>query len=457
VNLGPLGLHNVVFVATENDSVYAYDADTLALLWHDSFINPAAGITPVPAADVKAFDVTPVIGITGTPVIDAATSTLYVVDKVKDSSSGKPVYAARLHALDLATGAEKDGGPVNLQAVSRGRGDGSVRGRITFSPLWEFQRSGLLLDNGTVYVAFASQGDNGPYHGWVLGYNAQTLQQVASFNATPNGKAGGIWMSGGAIASDAAHNLFLATGNGTFDANRGGKNVGDSVLKLSGSTGLKLLDYFTPSNEAALKSADLDLGAGGTLLLPDQPGAHPHMLLAGGKEGTLYLVDRDNLGRFNRRKNRVVEEMHKAVSGSFSTPAYFNSTVYLVGSAPQGDAPGGEVLQAFSLANGVLLPNPTKGAYTYGYPGSTPSISANGTASGIVWTLDNGGWQSQQQAILRAYDATNVTRELYDSTQAGARDQGGPAVKFTVPTVVNGKVYVGGGGTLTVYGLLPAR
>jgi hypothetical protein len=173
----------------------------------------------------------------------------------------------------------------------------------------------------------------------------------------------------------------------------------------------------------------------------------------------LYLVDRDNLGRFSRKKNHVVEEMSNAVGGSFSTPAYFNGTVYLVGSAPQSakNGPGGGVLEAFSLVNGVLLPNPTKGAFTYGYPGSTPSISANGTASGIVWTLDNGGWQSQQPAILRAYDAANVAHELYDSTQAGARDQGGPAVKFTVPTVVNGKVYVGGFGTLTVYGLLPAR
>jgi hypothetical protein len=451
------GTHNVVFVATENDSVYAFDADTLSLLWHDTFINPAIGITPVSSLDVKSDVIGPEIGITGTPVIDPATSTLYVVDTIKVIFGAKAFYFQQLQALDLATGAEKLGGPVNIEATVPGRGEGSFRGRVSFNPGIQLQRTGLLLDNGVVYFAFASYGDNGPYHGWIFGYSAQDLHQVAVFNATPNGSDGGIWMSGDGISADASHNLYAVTGNGTFDANQKGKDYGDSVFKFSAKSRLRPVDYFAPSNQKYLSSNDLDLGSGGILLLPDQPGLHPHLLLAEGKAGTLYLINRDNLGGLSRKQDRVVQEIPQANGGEFSTPAYFNGVVYMVNLAIAGisDGSGGGVLEAYQMINGILFPQPVLGGIGYGYPGSTPSISANGTADGIVWTLDNGGFSSFSPAVLRAYDAANITNELYDSTQAGARDQAGAAVKFTVPTVVNGKVYVGGFGTLTVYGLLP--
>jgi hypothetical protein len=446
------GTHNVIYVATEHDSVYAFDADNFALLWHDSFINPGAGVTPVPSVDIKSHDLTPEVGITGTPIIDPASKTLYVLDKVKDVSGGFPRYAQHLHALDLATGAEKFGGPVEIHATVRGHGGGNVGGKISFNPLIQFSRVGLLLLDGVVYIAWASHGDVGPYHGWVMGYTAKGLRQVSVFNTTPDSLRGGIWMSGGALAADANHNIYLATGNGGFNANKGGRDYGDSVIKLSTRNGLRVVDYFTPSNQAALSARDLDLGSGGVLVLPDQPGAHPHMLLIAGKEGKFYLIDRDNMGRFGKT-DKVVQEIPHAFVAMFSTPAYLQGVVYDVG-APYANPSQTDVLKAFRLSNGALS-SPSTGSFFYGYPGSTPSISANGKANGIVWTLDNSGAKNSAPAILRAYDASDVSSELYDSTQAGSRDESGAAVKFTVPTVVNGKVYVGGNGALTIYGLLP--
>jgi hypothetical protein len=451
------GTHNVLFVATENDSVYAFDADTYALLWHDSFIDPAIGITPVSYQDVGSDDIVPEIGITGTPVIDPATNTLFVVDKVKDIAGASPFYFQELQALDLATGAEKLGGPMLIQASVAGRGAGSVHGRVAFDAFTQNQRSGLLLDNGVVYIAWASHGDNGPYHGWLMAYSAQNLHQLSVYNTTPNGTEGGIWMSGGAPAADASQSIFIVTANGTFDTQRPVKDFGDSVVKLSEAGGLRVLDYFTPKNQAFLSTHDLDLGSGGVLVLPDQPGPHRHLLVTAGKQGTIYIVDRDNLGQYGRGSDRILEEIPGGLAGSFSTPAYFNHAVYYVGTPlPTATSrPRGEVLKEFPIINGTVLPAPAQGQYLYGLPGSTPSISANGNSGGIVWTLDTSAFKSLGPAILRAYDATNVSRELYDSTQAGARDQAGPAVKFAVPTVINGKVYVGGFGAVTVYGLLP--
>lgn len=445
------GVHDVVYVATEHDSVYAFDAHTLKLLWHDRFVNPARGVTTVPSDDVRTFDLTPEIGITGTPVIDPSTNALYVVAKTKEVSGGTVQYVQRLHVLDLGTGREKFGGPVAIQASVAGRGVGSVGGRVSFDPLWEFQRSGLLLLNGTVYITWASQADNGPFHGWVIGYNDRTLRQVSVLNTTPNGSDGGIWMSGGAPAVDASGHIYLASGNGTFSADRRGKDYGNSVLKLNPGN-LSVADYFTPFNQSRLNVVDQDLGSGGVLLLPDQPGPHRHLLVTAGKEGRIYLIDRDSLGRFSRRADDVVQELPHALNASFDTPAYYNGVVYYVGTGSRLSGPQA-VLTALPLVNGQLSTTPAQGRIPYGYPGSTPSISSKGAAGGIVWTLDNGGAAQQRPAILRAYPAGNVTRELYDSNQAGTRDQAGPAVKFSVPTVANGRVYVGGNQTLTVYGL----
>jgi hypothetical protein len=451
------GVHNVVFVATEHNSVYAFDADNFALLWHDSLINPLAPASTLSTSDVQNNAISPEIGITGTPVIDPSNNTIYVVDTAKTTAGKAPVVFDQLHALDLATGAEKFGGPVTISATVPGRGDGSVRGRVSFNARWELQRAGLLLLDGVVYISWASYGDIGPYHGWVIGYTANGLRQVSAFNDTPNGEEGGIWMGGGGPAADTNHNIFLAIGNGTFSANKkGGRDFGDSVVKLSARNALAVADYFSPFNQAFLSANDLDLGSGGVLLLPNQPGPHPHLLVTTGKNGTLYLIDRDNMSRFNRKTDAIVQEIPHAVATAYSTPAYFNGTIYDVGAAYLGNPDtGAQVLTAWPLINGRVTSTPTFGSYPYGYPGATPSVSASGTTNGIVWTLDNGGSGGSLPAILRAYNANNINVELYDSAQAGVRDLAGPAVKFTVPTVVNGKVYVGGQGTLTIYGLLP--
>lgn len=457
------GTHNLVFIATQHDSVYAFDADNPSAgpIWQTSFINPAAGVTTVPNGDVNSGDIVPEIGILGTPVIDAATGTLYVVAKTKENAgSSNPDYVQRLHALDVATGAEKFGGPTTIADTQwdgttytyvsgpsvAGTGDGNVNGVVTFNALRENERPGLLLLNGVVYVSWASHGDNGPYHGWVIGYDAATLQQVSVFNTTPNGGLGGIWMSGAAPAADAAGNIYLATGNGTFDVNTGGKDYGDSAIKLSTSSGLSVADYFTPSNQAALDRSDLDFGSGGVILLPDQSGSHPHELIVADKEGKIFVIDRDNLGQFHSR-DTVVQEIPKALrGGAWSMAAYFNGFVYFSGV--------NDVLKAYQLTNGQLRPVRVRASTTLGFPGATPSVSANGTSNGIVWTLQTDAYASSGPAILHAYNATNLASQLYNSNQNTSRDQLGGAVKFTLPTIANGKVYVGTQYGFAILGLL---
>jgi hypothetical protein len=477
ITTGPnQGTHDIVFVATEHDSVYALDAAGGTVLWQASFINPTAGVTTVPSDDTSSGDLVPEIGITGTPVIDPATNTLYVVAKTKETGDGSTHYVSRLHALDLSSGAEKLGGPaviadttfdgtnftyVSGPAVS-GTGDGNVNGAIHFNALREAQRTALTLANGSVYVAYASHGDVGPYHGWLLGFDAQTLAPTAVFNDTPNGANGGIWQAGGKISVDDQGNLYFETGNGTFDTTLDANgfpvqaDYGDSVLKLAvdptsgpaspnpNGWGLKVVDYFTPSNQAQLDANDLDLGSGGVLLLPDAAGSssHPHLLVASGKQGTLYLVDRDNMGKFDPNADHVVQERSAAVNGTVSTPAYFNGTLYVVGGF-------GDVGQTFGVANGALSAATSHSPDAFDFPGSTPTVSANGSGNGVVWDLAKGASQ------LRAYQAGGYDNELYTSDQAAnGRDQLGPAVKFTVPVVANGKVYVGTSSSLVAYGLL---
>ncbi|MDP9267747.1 MAG: pyrrolo-quinoline quinone [Acidobacteriota bacterium] len=441
------GFHNVVYVATQHDSVYAFDADgrTTIPLWRVSFLS--AGVTTVPNADVGSPDIVPEIGITGTPVIDAASGTLYVVAKTK---SAGPAYAFRLHALDLATGTEKFGGPVLLTAAVPGTGDGNNGGgSVPFLALREHQRPALLLDHGVIYIAFASHGDNDPYHGWVLAYNAATLAQLSAFNTTPNGSRGGIWQAGNGPAADAAGNVYVVTGNGTFNASLGGTGYGDSYIRLAAPGGvLTPSDYFTPFNQAILESTDADLGSSGPLLLPDQSVGTAHLLLGAGKQGTIYLLDRDNMGHFNAAGDtQIVQSLPGAMGAAFGTPAYFNGRVYLHGIR--------DLLKVFTLSGGSLSSTPTaRGSPTFGFPGATPTISANGTANGIVWELQVDGYSSGGPAVLHAADATTAS-EIYSSAGNAARDQAGPAVKFTVPTVANGKVYVGTQTQLDVYGLLP--
>jgi Malectin domain len=454
---------DLVFVATEHDSVYAFDADHAGiLLWHDSFINPQNGVTTVPSSDVNTGDIAPEIGITSTPVIDRSTGTIYVVAKTKEVAGGVTSYVQRLHALNVVTGAEKFGGPVVIADTQYdgntytyvsgpsvpGTGDGSVNGVVSFNALRENQRSALLLSGGVVYIAWASHGDNGPYHGWVLGYNARTLQLAGVFNADPNGGLAGVWMSGDGPAADAQGNIYFATGNGTFDANQGGSDYGDSILKLATQAGLALSDYFTPFNQNDLNNADADLGSGGALVLPDQPGPNPHLLVLAGKEGKIYLVNRDAMGHFTSGSDNVVQVLPNAIGGAWSMPAYFNGAIYYNGN--------GDSLKEFQLFNGLLSATPeTQSGNTLGYPGATPSISANRGSNGIVWTLQTDAYGSSGPAVLHAYEARDVSRELYSTSEAGSRDTLGAAVKFTLPTIANGRVYVGTATGLEVLGLLP--
>jgi hypothetical protein len=449
------GVHNVVYVATEHDSVYAFDADGLSpnLFWKMSFIDPAAGVTTVPAADTgECCDIAPEIGITGTPVIDQATGTLYVVAKTKEVVGGTTTYVQRLHALDITTGAEKFGGPMVIQAIVPGTGDGNDgHGNVPFNALRENQRPALLLSHGVVYIGFASHGDNPPYHGWVLGYDAHTLQQVMAYNDTPNGSDGGIWQSGGGLAADSAGNIFFVTGNGTFDANTGGVDYGDSVEKISPSG--SVLDYFAPHDQATFLAGDLDLGSCDALLLPDQAGSHPHLLVTAGKNGTIYLIDRDNMGHFNLNDDsQIVQSLPNIfpnpggiLGGNFSVPVYFNGFVYF--------SPVAGTIQAFQLSNGLLSIAPTsQSVATYAFPGGMLAISANGTTNGILWAVQR--VNATTPGVLHAYKATDLGVELYNSDQAsGSRDTLDIAAKFNIPLVANGKVYVASVSQLTVYGL----
>jgi hypothetical protein len=441
--------HDVVYVATENDSVYAFDADaSQPPLWQVSLG------TPVPCGDTgDCQDLIPLLGITGTPVIDPATQTLFVVAETKDSSAA---YHHKLHALDLGTGAEKLGGPIEINPSVAGTGGNSTGGTVLFSPLDHFQRPGLLLSGGVVYVPIGSTADTNPgvSHGWIVGFKESDLSQTMVFCTSPNGTMASIWQSGAGIAADSSGNLYAETGNGSFDADTGGMDYGDSVVKLAPSG--TVLDWFSPHDEAALDTGDIDFGSAGPLLLPDQTGAVAHELIAVGKPGYLYLVNRDAMGHFqSANDSQIVGKVSVApntsdiTGGIFATPASFNGQVYL--------AAVSDNLKAFSLTAGALSAAPTsQSTLVFNYPGATPSVSSNGTSAGIVWVIEGDGYTPMQSAVLHAYDATNLATELYSSTQAaGGRDAAGPAVKFSVPTVVNGHVYVGTQTELDVYGSLP--
>jgi hypothetical protein len=442
--------HNVVFAATENDTVYAFDADqtsAVAPLWKTSLL--PAGATAVPSSFQPCGDLQPIIGITSTPVIDPATNTMYVV--AYSQENGGQVY--RLHAIDVTTGLDRSP-PIVIQGSLPGTGAGSVGGTITFDPHVERQRSALNLVNGKVYIAFASFCDIGNYHGWIFSYsyNGSSFQQVNAYNDTANGSDGGIWGANGAVAADSAGNIYTMTGNGTFNANTGGTDVGHSFVKLNGA--LQRLDYFTPFNQGCL--GDGDVGAGGPLLLESA-----NVVIGAGKEGRPYVVSTTNMGQYTADPNlacgttevnrtdidKVQQELPPGTVGpTFSVAGFWNGPtgqyVYL--------SSIGQPTRAFSWSNGKLSTTPTSvTANSFGFTGGDPVVSSNGTAAGtgIVWIIDS-------SATLRAYDAANLATELYDSGQNRARDGMSGYVKFSTAAVANGKVFVGTAANLAIFGLL---
>src|ERR1022692_1905234 len=439
-----IGIHNVIYVATEHDSVYALDADSVGEnpLWQTSFIDPLHEVTTESDNDVNCDAIAPQIGITSTPVIDTSTNTIYVLAATKEYGS----LFHRLHALDITTGAEKFGGPVAIQATYPGTGDGSSGSILTFDPVMHLNRAGLLMSNGDIYLAWASYCDNSPFHGWVMAYDKNTLQQNGVWVTTPNGGDGGIWMSGAGIAADPSGNLFLATGNGTFETSGNPVDFGDSILKMTlNGNSFNVIDYFTPYDQQYLDVNDLDLGSGGVLLLPDQSGPHIHELVQAGKTGSIYVVDRDNMGHFNSTDNsQIVQNITGQIGGLYSAPAYWNNNVFFGGAQNR--------VKAFSLSRGLLSSSPTSISPTiFQWPGTGLAISANGQTNAIVWALET---NPSDEAVLHAYNATNLGLELYNSAQNGARDSVGLPVKFAVPSVANGNVYVGAAGAVSVYGVL---
>ena len=431
--------HNVVYVATENNSVFAFDADGGGQLWKKSFGSA------IPCGNIHGCGVAPVVGITPTPVIDSTLGNIYVASRQFNSSSG--VYSHSIHSLNLLTGAENPGSPVTITGSVAGTGYDAVNGMVTFNPKTASGRPALLEMNGTIYVAFASYGDADPYHGWIFGYSASNLSQTAVFNLSPNGQHGGIW--GGPLASDGTF-VYAATGNGTWD---GGPDWGNSYLKLSPASGtLSEADFFTPFNAPALDANDRDLGSALATLLPTFGSSPlPHIMIGAGKEGRIYVVNRDNMGHFNSACDcQIVQSIPNAVGvaintsdlqRNFSTPPYWNGNVYFSGT--------NDSIKRFRLntLTSKLTTTPADlSPTTYAFPGSNPVVSGNGNGSGIVWAVEKGA------SVLHAYDATKLSTELYNTSQNATRDALTGAVKFAPPLVVNGKVYVGAKGRLVVYG-----
>jgi len=445
--------HNVLFVATESDLVYAFDADAnpCQQLWKAPLLTTAygaiSGETTVPAGDTgEGDDLHPEIGITSTPVIDTATNTIYVCAKSKESSS---TYHLRLHALSLTTGLEQANSPVEVTATA-------------FTPLFEAQRPALLLSGTNVYLGFGSHGDQNSYHGFLMAYDKTTLTQNFVWAATDTSvgtSKGAIWQAGAGPAADSSGNIWVEIANGDFDTATPRINLGDSVVRLNPAAvapASPVLDFFTPKDQDTLRQNDIDLGSGGVTILPDGFGnaTHPHLALAGGKTNLLYLLDQNNLGQFSSSTDNVVQEvpLHNGlnevnvIGGMFSKAAYFNGRIYVV--------PISDVLRAYSVANATLTAVSATGADMFGFPGATPSVSAQASANGIIWALNTtnnnslNGSQSPGPAVLFAYDAVTLNQLFSGNASA-------TAVKFTLPTVANGKVYVGGQGAITVFGLLP--
>jgi hypothetical protein len=449
VSIPGKGTKNVLYVVTEHDSIYAFDADSVSgssstVLWRVSALKSGESSSD----DRGCGQVTPEIGITSTPVIDRTRNAIYLVSVSKDGNGN---YFHRIHALDLTTGNELFGGPTTVSATYPGSGANSSNGNVVFDARSYNERAGLLQIGGTIYTSWGSHCDAGSYTSWVMSYSADTLHQTKVLNLVPNGNEGGIWMAGTAPAADASGNIYLIVGNGDFDTSLNGSgfpangNCGNCYVKMS--AGLQLLDYFTPQNTVSESGADTDFGSGGPLLLPDLKdgqGNTRHLAVGSGKDATIYVVDRDNMGKFNSGSDNIYQQLNGQLGGGvWAKPSYFNGTVYY--------GAVNDVIKAFHISSGRLSSSPSsQAAHQFGYPGTTPSISASGSSNGIVWAVENAS-----SGVLHAYDATNVGNELYNSNQASNGRDNFSANKYITPVVVNGKVYVATPNSVVVFGLLP--
>lgn len=449
VEIPAKGVHNVLYVATEHDSVYAFDAERPGdpPLWHVNFLDKGRNITSVSADQVQCPFIVPEVGITSTPVIDIKSGTLYVLARTElRPRFSDNQFFQHLHALAITTGAEKFGGPKAITASVPGQGRGSNNGRIDFDPLLENPRASLLLANQTLYLTWASSCDVGPYHGWVMAYDPETLAQKAVLNVTPDGGEGGIWASDTGPAADMEGNVYLPTGNGTFDAASGGRDYGDTELKLGvQGSAIVVRDYFTPSNQESLNRSDGDLGSSGPTLLPDQPGPHRHLLLQPTKGNVLYVIDRDHMGQYHAEGDAVVQQIRMA-GGGYGAIAYWNEHAFF--------ACEDDFLRDYALKNGQMILN-TYSHVRFLNPGATPTISANGKENAIVWAVATKVWNGlDQPAVLYAFNAKDVAEPIYSSEQNSTRDRAGLATRFVVPIVLNGRVFLAARGEIDVYGLL---
>jgi hypothetical protein len=449
VTIPALGTRNVLYVVTEHASVYAFDATSGVQLWRKSMLG-----TEETTSDARGCpQIAPEIGITATPVIDRTRGPNGALYLIAMSKNGSGTYFQRLHALDIATGAELFGGPHTITASYPGSGAGSSNGRVVFDPGQYAERAGLLMLNGLLYTAWTSHCDLGLYTGWIIGFSAATLQQASVLNITPNGSGGAIWMAGSALAADDSGAIYFIAGNGTFDetldANhfpvRG--NFGNAFLKLSTSSNLAVADYFATTDTTFRSNADQDFGSGGALLLPDlvdSAGHTRHLAVGAGKDKRIYVVDRDSMGKFSSSSNNNYQVISNALAnGVYSKPAYFNGSLYYGANSDH--------IKAFPIASARVSGTPSsQTAASFTYPGATPSISSNGSSNGIVWAVQN-----SSPAVLHAYDASDLGRELYNSNQApNGRDQFGGGNKFIVPMIANGRVYVGTQTGVAAFGLL---
>jgi hypothetical protein len=441
-----VGRRNVVFVATEHDSVYAFDVNGSrdTPLWKTSFIDPQHGISTLTERDVLCPFITPEVGITPTPVIDRVSKTMYVLVRTKEHG----VFVQKLHAVDISNGKERPGSPVVIAAAVPGTGTGATGGMVRFDPLRENPRAALVLVGGVVYLTWASSCDVGPYHGWVMAYDARTLQQRAVLNTSPDGDDAGIWQSDAGAAADDEGNVYVVTGNGDFNgAKAGGRDFGDTVLKLH-LTGrsLTIRDFFTPFNQKILDEKDWDLGSQGPVLLPAQPAPPRHLLVVAGKEGKLYLLDRDKLGKFREGADSQILQSIK-VKDAYGAAAYWNGQVFFTDRTC--------TTRDFAVEAGRLVLKGTTARMPS--PGATPIVSADGTRDAILWVVSTKEWNESHMdrpAVLYAYDATDITHELYNSEQRSERDRAAMTVRFAIPTIADGHVFVGARRQLDVYGLL---